>query len=61
MSEKMVRFDVENETGDSHMVTMVTKDMYAVINLMNDYNLICKISNDHIINNPNCRWYEEKD
>ena len=39
MSEKMVRFDVENETGDSHMVTMVTEDMYAVINLMNDYNL----------------------
>lgn len=39
MSEKMVRFDVENETGDSHMVTMVTEDMYAVMNLMNDYNL----------------------
>ena len=39
MSEKMVRCDVNDETGDSHMVTMVTEDMYHLINLMNDYNL----------------------
>ena len=39
MNEKMVRCDVENETGDSHMVTVVTEDMYYLINLMNDYNL----------------------
>ena len=35
----MVRCDVNNETGDSHMVTVVTEDMYHFINLMNDYNL----------------------
>lgn len=39
MSEKMIRCDVNNETSDSHMVTMVTEDMYYLINLMNDYNL----------------------
>lgn len=39
MSKKMIRHDVENETGDSHMVTVVTEDMYHLINLMNDYNL----------------------
>lgn len=39
MSEKMVRCDVNDETDDSHMVTVVTEDMYYLINLMNDYNL----------------------